>query len=810
MKYHLSRNGKPLGIFSLEEIQRLQDTGQLDGSEFVWREGMANWQPAATVLKTTTEKFIETEGGYSNRTRSIVLSLAACVLIASVGAIIWFAWNGTKRLSSIQRTLSSSGLAAPRTAAWEAASKPVIMGTNSATEAEAWKREWAFRDRQFVEDYQERGERNPQSDDRALRLIKLWADKLVDSDDTDTNLPAIRALGNELAADSAFTDPLALTITAVTSAELHEGNLRLERAVKGFANSKHRAFPKFFATVHLADKLIDGRETRVPQLDSQSIIYFEQALTDGSLRPEDQAELGEILVNEWGKNFFERNADSVVKLVEKQGKPFEWLALTLRGENEIKKAWAARGGGYRDSVSANGWEGFSDHLAKAREALTQAWQLKPELPLAPCRMIYVSLGDADITEMRLWFDRTVAAQIDYTRAWSDMRWGLRPRWYGDRASMLAFGITALNTHRFDTCVPRVFSEAMEDIRSEYGSQSGGYIYRDTDIWPHLQEMYEGYIAADIDPYTRDDWRTSYAVIAYLTRQYELAAKQLAPMNWQPHAAQLTGWGYDLSLMVDHVRAVTGPLKSELVRAGQATGRSHGTNTDAVIALYDQIATNPQADAATVTYARERAATLKLAEQFRTGNWMNFLPADTNFFGWHVVRGQFTVKPDGSLEVKSDENGHIIYARMPVRTDFEMRGEYVVESSTTKAFQGGLVMGFPEFETYNWYAFRVKRNDFEGDVASFSQHWTTRQITQRIDMNPVTNSFDFKFQNGVVTASVNGHEVFKDASPPANDYVSTNRMWLGLGAFNDSNITTIRYRNVQVRSLSSSDGLDTTP
>jgi hypothetical protein len=110
------------------------------------------------------------------------------------------------------------------------------------------------------------------------------------------------------------------------------------------------------------------------------------------------------------------------------------------------------------------------------------------------------------------------------------------------------------------------------------------------------------------------------------------------------------------------------------------------------------------------------------------------------------------------------------------------------------------MGLPQYENYNWYAFRVKRNSDEGDIASFSQHWTKRQIMSPVPLDSRTNSFDFRFQNGRVSATVDGREVFKDVPPPKDAYVTTNEFFLGLGAFNDSNSTVIRYRQIQVRRL----------
>ena len=46
-------------------------------------------------------------------------------------------------------------------------------------------------------------------------------------------------------------------------------------------------------------------------------------------------------------------------------------------------------------------------------------------------MIEVALGESDIDRDAVaQFDRTVAAQVDYPGAWSELLPGLRPRWYG--------------------------------------------------------------------------------------------------------------------------------------------------------------------------------------------------------------------------------------------------------------------------------------------------------------------------------------------------------------------------------------------
>ena len=800
MNYHLNRDGRDLGVFPLEELQRRRAAGELTGIELVWTQGMPQWQSLDLVLRREKPEFIApiTASGQkakSNQALLVVLVIVIGLFLVGTLAVGVAAYKLIRLTRPALRQLEAKGTPFVQSSAMDAASQPVLIDTNTLTAAAVEKAARAFRMRQYMEGYKLRGERNPECDALALGMISNWIACNYNGD-VDTNLPPLSELSDRLANDPACTDPLVLTVAAVNAVELHEAVRRLERAVTGFQNSRHLGYPKFFAAVTLGSKLIYDKTDRLPVLDAQALQHLKEALTDGSLRTEDQSEIANILIMDWGRGFFDRNATAVCALVEERGSDYKWLALVLRGENEISEAWRARGGGYVNTVSDAGWKGFNEHLALARKYFTQAWKLRPDLPLAPCRMIYVSLGDAGIGEMRLWFDRTVAAQLDYVKAWSDMRWGLRPRWYGDTDSMLAFGVTALKTRRFDTDAPRMFFDSVADVESELNLPSGRHIYAREDVWPHFQELYEGYIAEPaLTPDVRDGWRSTYAVIAYLAGKYDVAQKQLQALNWQPHPWNLTGWNVDLSIMPLEVAARTGsqakPVEAAELR--RQTGDAAGA-----LAIYRGLAAITNADEKTRAFVQERLATLGVEQRLPAGGWVDFLPTDTNFTGWHVAFGKCERLPDGALQISSDENGHLLYSRVRLGTEFEVRGQFEVVSSSTKAFQAGLVMGIPQYETQNWYAFRMKRNSDEGDVASFSPHWIKRQILAPATLDSRTNSFNFRFHDGRVSATVNGREVFKDVEPPKNSYVTTNEFFLGLGAFNDSNSTVIRYRNVQVR------------
>ncbi|MGA3283782.1 MAG: hypothetical protein ABSD57_04905 [Verrucomicrobiota bacterium] len=397
--------------------------------------------------------------------------------------------------------------------------------------------------------------------------------------------------------------------------------------------------------------------------------------------------------------------------------------------------------------------------------------------------------------MRTWFDRTVAAQIDYPGAWSEMRWGLRPRWYGSEKAMLAFGVAALNTGRFDTDVPRKYLDCVYDMESEMELPPGRHIFGRDNIWPDLKRMYEGYVAKAPD--YRDGWRTSYAVAAYLAGKYDVARAQLEALDWKPVSRNLDGWNVDLSLMPLEVAARTGPLGEKISAAESA--RDSG-DISAALKKYSGLENATDADARTHEFVRDRLALLAVEERLKKGGWVDLLPSGADDPNWVFSFGQARRLPDGALEVKSGAKGHLLFSRAQAGAAFEIEGAFEVVHSANKNFQAGVVMGVPDFDGYNWYGFRIKRHDEEGDVVCLGRGWTRQQISQHVVLNDVTNSFDFIYQKGKVSASVNGVEIFHRVAPPVTISVPDNSFLLGLGAFNDSTSTVIRYRHVQARRL----------
>ncbi len=194
-----------------------------------------------------------------------------------------------------------------------------------------------------------------------------------------------------------------------------------------------------------------------------------------------------------------------------------WISLVTRAFYHIGLGWKYRGNEYAASVTEENMNKFHAEIEMARNFLAEAYELHPEFPEAPAKMIHVSMVFSAEGDLRLWFDRTIAAQFDYLYAYEDMLWALRPRWGGSHEEMLKFGIECLNSGRFDTRVPSKFLVSLYQIGSELDNWRAPY------QWPGIYDLIRQYFTGLLDePGNQDDYdanKSFYAVVAWAAGRY---------------------------------------------------------------------------------------------------------------------------------------------------------------------------------------------------------------------------------------------------------------------------------------------------
>lgn len=798
MSYQVHTAGQTTGPFSLDELRRRRSDRGLTGHELVWCDGMPQWQTLDTVLGIAP--FIPPP---QKMNRWLIVGIASIVVVVACFAAIFiytvhsFIGGFPTGMQSARNTNAPAAQTPPggdedSTTGVEAASQPIVFGSNTLTQSDVQKNQKTFRVRQYVDAYDKLGPHAQPWDADARAFIQGFIDTYYDP--SVTNIPDINALGDKLAADPSCDDPIVLLLAGDIAVEFAASTNRIERALTAFATSDYKAYPRFYANVSLAYKDYN-RANRVAALEKSALELYPQCFTDGSYTAQDQSEIANCFTTGWGNYFFKRHADEICRLTGQAGPSFHWLALYLTGLNELKKAWDARGSDWANNVTDQGWKGFNQHIEKAQSAFSKAVDLRPDLPQAAAEMIDVAM-QSDANSVRQWFDLATKAQIDYEEAWRMERWALRPRWQGSLQAMRDLGIAAVDSRRFDTDVPRQFFDSVSDIENDTQLLPGQHIYGRADIWPVFKRMYEGYIAAPSQVRDADGWRGSYAIVAYFAKQYGVARQQLEKLDWQVPSSKLEAWGKDISLFPLEVAARTGPQGKEIAEAEDAYDRCAVADA---LGLYQKLSPSVS-DARTQDFVRHRIASLTLELRLQGGDWVDFLPKSTNDLNWIFARGDCTVLPDGALEVKSGPTGSMIYSRVRIGEDFEIRGTCEVVSSTTGAFQAGIEMGFPELNHTEWYEFRMKRNPREGQIVSYSKGWGASKATHRVKLNDTINSFDFALQNQKASAVVNKKPALANARFPGTASVPDNQFLVGLGAYNHMNTTVIRYSNIQIHRL----------
>lgn len=793
MTYKILRNGEDLGTATPEELRQRIAAGELKGDDLVSTGESPEWRRVDSLAQSQ----IPSEAppllpGASpvpvkKAKKAVVVAICLCALLLLAAAGIYVRRNLIPPPPPPAKQVDPVAVA----------SQPIPIH-KTPTVHDVAKRVRAFELRQWLAGYQKRGVHGAVPDPKIEEYIRVYVDRRNEGPEASSTL----SLDNEsdrLAHDPNCNDPLVLALVATNTLNWYDQMALLKRLLPLFPGSKHLAFPALYANVNLmtASKYEYDKEG---ELNSTALVLLEKCFQDGSFRPEDQQEIASIFIDTWGTTFFSKNDAAVCDIVKRQGPEYRWLALVLDGDRDIVEAWEARGGGYRNTVTDEQWAEYRRLLKVGGVQLSAAWNLHPDYPLAPSLLIYDSLGSG-ITDMRLWFDRAVTAQIDYPGAWQNIRWGLRSRWYGNNKALMALGVAAIKTGRFDTDVPHEYFNCAMDVESDIELPSGHRIFEVPELWGDFQKMYEGYIADPSQAQWRVGWRNSYAAVSYLAKHYDVTRKQMEALDWKLLPNAITSWGTDLTAMPIEVAARTGPLAADVKAAEEA--RASGDRATA-LRLFVQLDSRHSSDSRTNDFIHYRLARMTNEQHLAEGKWISLMPDKTRDPNWSYNFGDPKRNDDGSLDVEYGPKGHMLYPKITVGPDFEVRGSFDVLRSTNTNFQGGIVIGLPNIKDLNWFGFRLKRHDVEGDLVCFGLGWSFRDMTVPVTLNDKTNTFDLIMKDGQVTASVNGQLIFEKADPPSTIDFNEDNYFVGLGAFSDSADAVIRYHGVELRRLSAID------
>lgn len=310
--------------------------------------------------------------------------------------------------------------------------------------------------------------------------------------------------------------------------------------------------------------------------------------------------------------------NTLLKKIQANAQVDPWLMRMLRGKSEIELAWKARGGGWAKDVTDEGWAGFKEHLEKARAILTACWQQDPARPEAAAEMIRVTMGkhgNPGDTE-RLWFDRAVASQIDYPRAYFNFINAIRPRWSGSYPDMRIFGKECLDSGRFDTDVPLFYLYCLRAVAVEMENNRWRTVFRREDARLNLERLFKKLLAEPGRAEQRSRLLTQLALVSAWSGDHKKARLLLNSVgrkvdlrcgfSGQPLSWSEAGW----ETIEAEIKVFTGPDRKALQNAEALVD---GNRIQEAADAFEQVMRRTSASDPVRAYLRDRIALLRMGQ-----------------------------------------------------------------------------------------------------------------------------------------------------------------------------------------------------
>ncbi|MCF6313559.1 MAG: hypothetical protein L3J39_14025 [Verrucomicrobiales bacterium] len=437
-------------------------------------------------------------------------------------------------------------------------------------------------------------------------------------------------------------------------------------STKWFGKSKWNPIFAFMAQIEKIKKVDYAKKGKeLEALDAEALRRLEKACEQGCFEGENLWLLHQLMNKKSGPSFVKRNAAKIAAVFERTKMP-EWTVGWMMGKWEVKLAWDSRGGSYAHKVKEEGWKGFREHLALAREHLTRSWELAPEFPFASAEMIRVSMGSSKdpSQEIRLWLDRSMQAQVDYWPAFEAYIWALRPRWHGSIKMMEQFGEYCLANGDYTTGVPMFYFRVVEELAEEADDVEA--FYKQDEIYNNLCKMYEEQAKVCVDDEGSWFCWTKVAMLAYQMEDFDKLSQMWQRMEERPSLRAMgTNWKLDRE---DFSFCALMDQSDPSIRSARDF-RKQGLYGSA-IGEYQSYQDKKELDEAQRAVLKKRIALLKVEEKWHAGEWVTLWPTPSPEL-WQAVEGSWEKTDEGALLAKSEGFRYAIEHALRVGEDYEV-------------------------------------------------------------------------------------------------------------------------------------------
>lgn len=463
--------------------------------------------------------------------------LNAVTLLVSLGA---YAVTAQAPTGTFQQPASSPS----KTVIGESTKLAVPSGKGAGKES--WL-EWNLRT--LVGDYERIGQKNAKWDAPAKKALEAFAratsTPLLENDESET--AHIAPL--QEAIQAGCSDPVIryLHLRLLHATKIPPDAAQYRDVAMRTTYSLYSDVRKFYASMRAAE-MLDSAEDNV--INRRESLQFWRATTNHLNRMVQDANTPADGLVKCFDDLFEATRgnptrfESFYQMLEPamfKSRPESHVPHLIRGKFNINWAWAARGNGYADSVTEQGWKLFGERLKLAEQSLQKAWDINPTDPRIPYEMINVELGQGNGRDrMEIWFNRAMKLVPNGVRVCVCKLHYLQPKWHGSSEEMVAFGRECLESKDWGGSVPLILVEAHKSAAISSGSSvAGGPYWRQPAVWNDIKNSYEKFSRLNPKSSITKPGLARYAYLCGQWAELNQILKQIGPVtDYTPFGGQI--------------------------------------------------------------------------------------------------------------------------------------------------------------------------------------------------------------------------------------------------------------------------------
>jgi hypothetical protein len=410
-------------------------------------------------------------------------------------------------------------------------------------------------------------------------------------------------------------------------------------------------------------------------------------------------ELSTLIDDDCGRNW--EDSVAIYDACKKQSKADPWILHLLAGRAYVARAWHHRGGDWAYKVTPEGWKLFAENLRKAAQEYTEAWKLHPENPEAASEMITVAMGDGSDQTPKAWFDKAVAAQIDYMPAYYKLRLALRPRWGGSYEEMYRLGCQCADTRRYDTQVPFALVYSIDNIDEEL--DYNGTAWQRKGVYERVKQVLE---AMANDPSradgsglypTKSSVMTIHAALAERAGQYADARRLVDALGDRFDRWIFDTWCGHPEFVLANIYVFSGKGAEDVKKAWQTLKESPKPCSDQALQRirgFYQKALAADDNERSKTYCRCRLTELEGRLAYSAGKWFE-KKFDPKLLCWAMASGTWSAENENSAVGRAHHGTARVQVRPVFSPVFPLEIEFDVEVLAPPRYPLTLGLFLPE-------------------------------------------------------------------------------------------------------------------